>query len=281
MRRFCTLFSLIVLAVAVIATETPKTYADLITTGLQVHLDAGTITGLNDGDAVTAWADQSGNGRDMTTVQGTAPVYASNAVNGEAAVRFDGTGSLLASFDGNTFSTSAGTTVFVVFQTTSTSLGALTGIEAGGSNQIFLYANKFSAGGLFAGFDGSSGSNNDSQNLDGPYNGGQMHLFTAYSSGTNQNYLRADGGVETNSYNESAGTNAAYKCGIGALTNNDARFNGDIAELLVYNRTLTGDEIDQVEDFLLDKYAVPEPSTWVLLSIALLACLPRWWRKRS
>ena len=281
MNRFCMVVLSLIFSAVLLPIAQPDACADLITNGLQIHFDAGTITGLNDGDAVTAWADQSGNGRDVTSVSGTAPVYSSNAVNGKAAVRFDGTGNLLASFSENTISTSAGTTVFVVFQTTSTSLGALTALEAGGANQVFLYANKFSQGGLFAGFDGSSGDNNATQNLDGPYNDGQMHLFTAYSSGTDQNYLRADGGAETNSYTDTIGTSDAHVCGIGALTNNDAKFTGDIAEALVYNRTLSGDEIGQMEDFLLGKYAVPEPSSLVLLGLALLACVPRWWRNRS
>lgn len=54
-------------------------------------LDATRITGLNDGDAVTTWADLSGNGKHAT--QGTAakqPTYRIAGVNGRPTVQFDG-----------------------------------------------------------------------------------------------------------------------------------------------------------------------------------------------
>lgn len=61
-------------------------------TGLQLWLDANAIVGLVDGDPVSTWDDESGNGNDAT--QGTAanqPVYKTNIVNGLPVVRFDNT----------------------------------------------------------------------------------------------------------------------------------------------------------------------------------------------
>ncbi|MFT5527496.1 MAG: autotransporter-associated beta strand protein, partial [Pirellulaceae bacterium] len=58
-----------------------------VTTGLQVWYDASTLA-LVDGAAVTAWADQSVNARDLVTWTGT-PTFADNEINGLPAVRFD------------------------------------------------------------------------------------------------------------------------------------------------------------------------------------------------
>jgi len=55
------------------------------------HWSADTITGLEDGDPVGTWPDQSGNGNDLT--QATAakkPLYKVNIQNGKPAVLFDG-----------------------------------------------------------------------------------------------------------------------------------------------------------------------------------------------
>ena len=57
-----------------------------------LRLDAGQITGLNDGDSVTTWADLSGNGNDAAGVlggNGTGLEYTSAAIHGRPAVWFD------------------------------------------------------------------------------------------------------------------------------------------------------------------------------------------------
>ena len=61
--------------------------------GVVLRLDASAITGLNNGDSVTAWADTSGTGNDATGLvggNGTGLTYVTGALNGLAAVRFDG-----------------------------------------------------------------------------------------------------------------------------------------------------------------------------------------------
>lgn len=45
---------------------------------------------LNDGDSVTSWADESGNGYDATGASGSYPVFRPSAKNGHDAVEFDG-----------------------------------------------------------------------------------------------------------------------------------------------------------------------------------------------
>lgn len=46
--------------------------------------------GLEDGDPVGTWPDQSGNGNDIICAEGKRPVYKTNIQNGKPVVRFDG-----------------------------------------------------------------------------------------------------------------------------------------------------------------------------------------------
>ncbi len=60
-----------------------------VTTGLQLLLDARTITGLSNADSVSAWADQSG--QSNNAAQATAldqPTYRTNVFGSNPAVRF-------------------------------------------------------------------------------------------------------------------------------------------------------------------------------------------------
>ena len=61
-----------------------------LTDGLVVHLDASSITGLNDGDEVTLWPDSSGRGNDAVPFSTLSkPKYYGDVINGQAAVRYD------------------------------------------------------------------------------------------------------------------------------------------------------------------------------------------------
>ena len=63
-----------------------------------------------------------------------------------------------------------------------------------------------------------------------------------------------------------------------------AFFNGNISEILIYDRSLSGAERQQVEAFLGDKYTmaiVPEPSTVALLVLAITAMMSARRRRRS
>ncbi len=253
--------------------------AALVTSGLQIHLDASQITPVADGTSVTTWADQSGNGRDANDVVGTAPTYRSSSIGGKPAVRFTG-GSIRSTFaPGDDFAVTAGTTVFIVAATTTGVQRAMLSIDANNgtteqNNQFFAYINRFSTtGSLFASFDGSSGNNSETEDLNGPYNDGDPYLFTAVGdpTGSGTVSLRANSGAQTNSYTETVGVLPVDDYTVGALNGGNSNlFSGDIAEIVVYNRVLSAPEISQNEAFLQAKY-VPEPSTAVLALLGLLA----------
>lgn len=82
-----------------------------VTTGLQLLLDARTITGLADGDKVSAWADQSGQGNNgAQATSANQPTYKTNIFGTNPAVRIvDNTDFVSGSF--SAWGTHAGITV--------------------------------------------------------------------------------------------------------------------------------------------------------------------------
>lgn len=59
--------------------------------GLVARWEADGITGLNDGDPVSSWPDQSGSGKTATGSGSTRPLFKTNIFGSKPAVRFDGT----------------------------------------------------------------------------------------------------------------------------------------------------------------------------------------------
>ena len=59
------------------------------TAGLQLHLDASSLTGYANGDAVTLWPDLAGGDNNATSI-GT-PTYIADGLNGRPVIKIDGT----------------------------------------------------------------------------------------------------------------------------------------------------------------------------------------------
>jgi hypothetical protein len=213
--------------------------------GLQVWLDADQITGLVDTDPVATWADASGNSRDAT--QGTAanrPVYRTNIVNGKPVVRFD------ASNDGMTipYTTSAPSTIMYVGN-----YNVANGLRRAVQGQV-------------------------NNRLMGPYNGywsvytgsflnlgrqlpranfvvhGFSHEASTYGWWLYDSYGFPMGGL---TYGFAIGTVTPLGAlALGAAGSVAEPFGGDMAELVVYNRTLTDTEAKGLIQYFINKYAL-------------------------
>ncbi len=86
-----------------------------VTQGLELWFNADDQS-YADGAPVTKWTDDSGNGRDLTAFDaGAAPTYRANAINGHAAIEFDGVSSLLKTY-GSTFTINQPDTFFIVYR---------------------------------------------------------------------------------------------------------------------------------------------------------------------
>jgi len=65
---------------------------------LQQWVKADQIVGLNDGDPVSTWSDQSGNARDFTGVGAARPTYNTNVQNGLPGLNFNGAKGMTGSY---------------------------------------------------------------------------------------------------------------------------------------------------------------------------------------
>jgi len=100
---------------AAIAPSSPPPTSPPVTAGLQLWYEANTET-YADGQPVTSWTDKSGFGRNLTAYDPSqAPTFRKSAVNGRAALEFDGVSSLLKTYN-STFTLSQPTTFFIVYR---------------------------------------------------------------------------------------------------------------------------------------------------------------------
>ena len=269
--------------------------ADLIPpSGLAVWLDAQDVDGdgsaLNnptDGTAVGTWVDKASIQGTQSAVQTTGtlqPLYYSNVLNGQAAIRFDGSDYLAAP------DVALGPfTYFSVFKaTTQYNMIYERGLNAAFNNGEFLYTDIVESVGIYrdtkrSGKNATPGWGNTStfllteNSFNGTHdsnslfiNGGQVTLSTA-------DVLSDDPGTGII-------TDTLY---VGNRMDQTYGLNGDLAELLVFNRVLTNAERNTVGSYLADKYGlttayvVPEPNTLVLSAAGLFGLLAYAWRKRK
>jgi hypothetical protein len=225
--------------------------------GMQVWLQADSITGLTDGQAVSTWSDSSGNGRNAT--QPTAanrPVYKTNIKNGKPVVRFTGTNSQFLTF-GQLAAlqfdpASQRFTIFVVY------------FVALGNTGSFLTWRMTGNGG----YQTFTTINAQGIHLRGTTANSPVISTQAWNIGVWVGESNTTGDLYRNSAlevdNAVVGTETPLSTidvllGARRSTNNtDTTFplTGDIAEVIAYNRVLTTDESKKVTQYLKEKYAL-------------------------
>jgi hypothetical protein len=220
------------------------------TSGLKMWLKADAGVTANANNQVSVLADQSGNGNDVTqSITANQPTLVPNAMNGQPVVRFNGSSTYL-KLPSSLNSSSALPLTFVMVTRGATSLqGALDSAPSLPntfrffSNYVELWSQSPSvtlappaAGAITSVISQANGSGN--------------RLLDVYLNGSEQG-----GGVKTGNTSPVAFTNGQ----IGRI-NTGYYYNGDIAEVLVYNRALSTAERQQVEGYLNGKYGVAVPS---------------------
>lgn len=213
---------------------------------LQFWFDADAITGLSDTDPVAQWDDESGNARHATQATGTAqPTYRTNVLNSLPVVRFDG-GDFLRYV--TTISFAQPNTVFAVAKRTGTGTrqyvfdGGEGGAGTGERHLLALYNTNNAQ--MWAG-----------AWLDGGASDTAWHLFRLHYNGGSSTFHR-DG---SSAASGNAGTHAfenGINIGAGRTSGNPDKLDGDVAEILVYSRTLTAQEISDVEGYLTSKWGL-------------------------
>jgi len=221
---------------------------------LQLWLDASQLTGFTNGQALTTWNDLSPNGFPGTATGG--PTYQTNVTNSLPTVRFNGT-SQYVNF-GNVLNMGVSSlNMFAVYkQNTSGSPTAVFGKTSYRGNAgrwaltrdpstQFLFEG--SSGGATAGYSDSSTSFQINSG------GWDRTTITIFQNGTS---------AGTASLVNSANLSNSDPLVVGAYPNGSGGFppqfymNGDIAELLVYNRALSTPDRQTVEGYLAWKWGL-------------------------
>ena len=221
-----------------------NTFAELpVTNGLVLHLDAGTVNSVSDGSSVASWSDA------QQAISNSQPIYIQQSAdfNNKPAVRFDGSNDWMALPSPAPFNVGS-VTMFAVAKynnTDSSDQYIIAGQDGGGDDRI-----RFAITG--DGFEyrvGSSGwkaINSGSGSADT-----NVHIFEIDSSA--QGFL--DGTSVNTASNSSTQTPIALNIGSYNLGDKDF-FNGDLAELIIFNRILDDTERNTIGQYLELKYAL-------------------------
>jgi hypothetical protein len=219
--------------------------------GVALWLDAGQLTGLSNGQAVATWSDASGNGH--TATQGTSasrPVFVASAVNAQPAVQFDGVNDYLQNTSFATLSGKTGTTAFVVFQADTTSTNRVAFCESGRNVNSQVYANLVYAYATTGKWGRAAFTSNNWTIWNSVYDGTQGSNATRLK-------LYLDGVAQTLAYGATIptvlSTGAGYDVGRPQATSL-AYWDGNIAEVIVYARTLSESDRLAVQGYLKTKY---------------------------
>lgn len=223
-----------------------------------IWLDASTLTTLSNGDPVTAWADQSGNGLDFGPLGTDAtPVFRNDGLSGSApVVRFDGTERYLKLDDNDQIDNDlAELTILIVarHKALNGNRGLLSKRLSGGQRSYSI----FTSNSKRLNFDTRNSNDNRlvsptvlSENTDYihtvKYDGGKQY---AYLLGIIDESQDVSGSGSVN--------NSTSNLILGTLNENYAPyFDGDIAEIIMYDQALSNADRLIVENYLSQKYGI-------------------------
>ena len=198
--------------------------------GLAMWLKADAITGLADGATVNTWTDSSINARNATREFGS-PIYKTNVLNGKPVVRFPTDGESRFTFP----QMSDIRTVFWVVQETSTT----TPHFLLGDDNLFHF-HRGNSGTIWSPTNTSANIRNGTTRLMGATVNGTT---TALGSGYRLVSVVTDGNVEASRLSRDR-------------TIAGRSWDGDVAEVIIYNRALTESEQARIGNYLAQKYAL-------------------------
>jgi sugar lactone lactonase YvrE len=242
---------------------TPSTFIPTTIPGCQLWLDAkdplATGTEPANGTGITTWSDKSGNARNGTA--NSAITYNSTALGGYPTLTFPGNRWFL----GSTSVTGPGITVFAIASITNG--GGIAGRIIGTSTGAGVY--DFNSSLSMALMRSGSGMQSCRNNLFTSVTATSYatpYLFGSWADGTNLNNTAQIGNSTTIGTLAGTGNFGITSYGIGSGTNpsdGNGLFNGNISEVIVYNRTLSTVERQAVEGHLSWKWGLQAnlPST--------------------
>lgn len=201
--------------------------------------------GLSDGATVTAWADDSGQGNDVLAINGQ-PIYEAAVINGLPVVSLAGGQWFSLPIIGN--SGASVFTMFILASRDTTARYSLAGCRAGSTGWVWQFESDTNVRYFHTAHTPVPASPAGSVGVG-------FHYLAVRKNGLDIT-LRYDGvevGPTTLSgYAGNAETN--FKLGHDSESAN--ALSGDIAEFLTYDRALSSGEMDEVEAYLSERYAL-------------------------
>ncbi len=190
---------------------------------------------LNDGDTVSTWYDASGNNNNATAASaGNRPTYRTNIVNGKPVLRYDGTSDVLGL-------SSTLTTVRQIFVVMKWSTQVIDYVPLlGGSATYDFHGTPGSSYVVWSSYSSACVTGGSGWN-----NGTALTATTLPKDRSSFQLIELQTSCNTTVANISNDRGAAARS-----------IHGDIAEVILYNRTLTTAERQKVERYLRDKYAL-------------------------
>lgn len=233
--------------------------------GNVLWLDASDDTTIiKDGsNLVSQWDDKSGQGNNAT--QGTGveqPVYGSNTINGRNVLTFDDTNSenmLISSFGSFMSGSDKVCTVFTVFKHRETASQYMWGFGRS-TNDAPIYAAQISSSQTY-----KPQKRDDASSIKTPEGSTAITTGTAYIAAQVIDSTGTDVDVYINGTQDIAagdidvGTTTIDEFMVGGVPFASAPFlpwNGDIGEIIIYNRSLSTEEITQVNNYLSNKWGI-------------------------
>jgi len=217
--------------------------------GLQFWVKADQIPALVDGDPISTWSDQSGNGRDLTATGVPRPTYNTAIVNGKPIARFDGVTNVMT---GSSSVTGTGArTVFIVMKSATTSITGMFGLNteavpANGADWIMSPDISIRVNGGNRVFTVNTGTT-------------AFHVLTM-SHAAAANVTAVSAWMDGTALTQSSTTALAINTGTAGQTLGDtldqAIWSGDVAEVIVYNTELSAGNRAGIHSYIQDKYAI-------------------------
>lgn len=201
--------------------------------------DATEISG-SDGDAIGTWADQEGNADLTQSTSSKKPTFKLDILNEYPIVRYDGSDDIL---DVDSISISQPVHHFVVVAKTDASSndGVVFDLTGASGNHRLSWRNSTSAWRMNAG-----------STLDGGSHDNDFHIRTALFDGASS--------VHREDATQIASGDAGSEALDGYTSGNDRAestpLDGDIAEILIYNASLSTSDRDDVESYLSKKWGI-------------------------
>ena len=226
----------------------PQPFSPTDIAGCQLYLKADVGITKDVDNYVSQWDDQSENG--YNAVQGTGanqPLLVDNVFNNKPALRFGGLNDFMISNVTDTYTQPI--TIIIVYTLSGSGFQAVVSLPS----TYYKYCPAYNGSGTFYMTD-------DSYNLlysdVVPY----TTIGTYFWSGLTSKIYK--GGAYINTGNQLVNTfTGNFQIGRIAYSGGAGYLNGDIAEIIVYNKELSSTEMDSVSIYLRDKYNIPMVAT--------------------